>query len=664
MQRNSIKFILLVSGASILFIISCLVGAVAYYFGQKKIQEAYIGQMQGIVAVVGQEIDDFFVNHVNVIKTVANDRRTIDSIKTGKPIAQSYFKEMNDRYGVYENVYTHTYDNDPRVVADATGLAIGWKMKPEDMDPAELKAGKEKRHFIGKPILNPLTNNPVVTITYPVYDGEKLIGNAGIALSLMDLTDKVINKIKIGRDGYVVISTKAGLLIALKEKKQILKYDLSKDESGSRMLNLKTGEILEFVYLDKDHLAVSHQLDNWGLVILAIQPKEEIKEALFDLMITIIISSIVIALGSIWFLYVLLSKRLNPLEDVSGIFKSMSEGDLTSTIKVVYDDEIGRMGKGLNTFIASLRKSFEEIQRITIELAAASEELTSSSNNFATGAQSTAASSEEMSATIEEMSAGMDYIAASTERQFGNFANFHSKIRELSESIRKIGSEIESTLKLAESISDQAKKGEESIQGMSQMIENILHSSGEMTAIIQIINEISDQTQLLALNAAIEAARAGEAGRGFAVVADEISKLSEKTASSIKSIGNMITKNNRELDSGANAIRSSAEMLHNIIQNVETVSIAMHKLYQVTSAQESIKREVDEGAEQMGQDAETIKLSTNEQKKAVREISEVIIQINEHTLGTASGSEEMSSSAQNLASTAEILKGITERFKL
>ncbi|TGK50718.1 methyl-accepting chemotaxis protein [Leptospira kanakyensis] len=664
MQRNSIKFILLVSGASILFIISCLVGAVAYYFGQKKIQEAYIGQMQGIVAVVGQEIDDFFVNHVNVIKTVANDRRTIDSIKTGKPIAQSYFKEMNDRYGVYENVYTHTYDNDPRVVADATGLAIGWKMKPEDMDPAELKAGKEKRHFIGKPILNPLTNNPVVTITYPVYDGEKLIGNAGIALSLMDLTDKVINKIKIGRDGYVVISTKAGLLIALKEKKQILKYDLSKDESGSRMLNLKTGEILEFVYLDKDHLAVSHQLDNWGLVILAIQPKEEIKEALFDLMVTIIISSIVIALGSICFLYVLLSKRLNPLEDVSGIFKSMSEGDLTSTIKVVYDDEIGRMGKGLNTFIASLRKSFEEIQRITIELAAASEELTSSSNNFATGAQSTAASSEEMSATIEEMSAGMDYIAASTERQFGNFANFHSKIRELSESIRKIGSEIESTLKLAESISDQAKKGEESIQGMSQMIENILHSSGEMTAIIQIINEISDQTQLLALNAAIEAARAGEAGRGFAVVADEISKLSEKTASSIKSIGNMITKNNRELDSGANAIRSSAEMLHNIIQNVETVSIAMNKLYQVTSAQESIKREVDEGAEQMGQDAETIKLSTNEQKKAVREISEVIIQINEHTLGTASGSEEMSSSAQNLASTAEILKGITERFKL
>lgn len=664
MQRNSIKFILLLSGASILFVISTLVGTVAYYFGQKKIQEAYIGQMQGTVAIVGQSINDFFVSHVNVIKTVANDQRTIASIKTGKPIAQSYYKELTDLYKVYENIYTHTYDNDPRVVSDATGQAIGWKMKPEDMDPAELVAGKEKRHFVGKPILNPLTNNPVATITYPVYDNGKLIGNSGIALSLIDLTDLVINKIKIGRDGYVVVSTTGGLLIALKDKKQILKYDLSKDESGARMLALKTGDVLEFDYLEKEHLAVSYQLKEWGIIILAIQPKEEIKEALFDLMTTIVISSIIIALISIWMLYVLLSKRLNPLEDVSNIFKAMSDGDLTSSIKVVYDDEIGRMGQGLNTFIASLRKSFEEIQRITIELAASSEELTSSSNNFATGAQSTAASSEEMSATVEEMSAGMDHIAASTERQFGNFANFHAKIRELSESIRKIGSEIESTLKLAESISDQAKKGEESIQGMSQMIENILHSSGEMTAIIQIINEISDQTQLLALNAAIEAARAGDAGRGFAVVADEISKLSEKTASSIKSIGTMITKNNRELDSGANAIRSSAEMLHNIIQNVETVSSAMNKLYSVTSAQESIKREVDEGAEKMGMDAETIKLSTNEQKRAVREISDVILQINEHTLSTASGSEEMSSSAQNLASTAEILKGITERFKL
>ncbi|TGN15177.1 methyl-accepting chemotaxis protein [Leptospira bandrabouensis] len=664
MQRNSIKFILLLSGASILFVISCLVGTVAYYFGQQKIKEAYIGQMHGIVGVVGQEIDDFFLNHVNVIKTVANDQRTIASLKTGKPIAQSYYKEMSDRYGVYENIYTHTYDNDPRVVADATGIAIGWKMKPEDMDPEELKAGKEKRYFIGKPILNPLTNNPVVTITYPVYDNGKLIGNAGIALSLMGLTDKIITKIKIGRDGYVLIAEKSGSLIAIKDKSQILKYDFSKDESGLRMLNLKTNEVLEFDYLEKDHLAVSYRLDNWNLVILAIQPKDEIKEALFELLIIIAISSLVIAFVSIWLLYILLSKRLNPLEDVSHIFKEMSEGNLTSSIKVVYDDEIGRMGKGLNTFISSLRKSFEEIQRITMELASASEQLTSSSNNFATGAQSTAASSEEMSATVEEMSAGMDYIAASTERQFGNFTNFHSKIRELSESIRKIGSEIESTLKLAESISNQAKKGEESIQGMSQMIENILHSSGEMTAIIQIINEISDQTQLLALNAAIEAARAGEAGRGFAVVADEISKLSEKTASSIKSIGTMITRNNRELDSGANAIRSSAETLRNIIQNVETVNSAMNKLYSITSAQESIKREVDEGAEQMGLDAETIQLSTNEQKKAVREISEVIIQINEHTLSTASGSEEMSSSAQNLASTAEILKGITDRFKL
>ncbi|TGK62716.1 methyl-accepting chemotaxis protein [Leptospira wolffii] len=664
MQRNSLKFILLLAGAGILIALTCLISGLAYYIGQKKITETYIAQMHGTVGVVGQEIDDFFTTHVNVIRMAAKDPRTIASVKTSSPIAKEYYKELKDLYGVYDNVYAHTYGQDPTVIADADGNAIGYKLKNEEMDPEELKAGKEKRYFIGKPILNPLTNKPIVTITFPVYDGERLIGNSGIALSLTDLTEKVIQKIKIGQAGYVVVTTKAGLLIATKDKELILKYDLAKDEAGAKMLALKTGEDLEFNYQNEDHIATTYHLDKWGMMIIAVQPKGEINYIILELLLFIGLSALAIAVLSVGLLYILLNKRLNPLEKASLIFRSMATGDLTSDIEIVYQDEIGQMGRDMNSFIESLRRSLKDIQRIAFELASASEELTSSSQNFAMGAQSTAASSEQMSATVEEMSAGMENIAFATERQYGNIMEFHSKIKELSESVRRIGVQIESTLNLTKSISNQARKGEESIQGMSKMIENILHSSGEMTAIISIINEISDQTQLLALNAAIEAARAGEAGRGFAVVADEISKLAEKTASSINSIGSMITNNNRELDSGANAIRSSAEIIHGIMQNIDSVAEAMNQLYSITETQESLKREVDQGAEKMGSDAEAVKLSTDEQKRAVREIAAVITQINEHTLNTASGSEEMSSSAQNLATTAETLRSITEKFKV
>lgn len=335
----------------------------------------------------------------------------------------------------------------------------------------------------------------------------------------------------------------------------------------------------------------------------------------------------------------------------------MSAGDLRSNIKVVYEDEIGSMSQDLNSFIFSIRNSLKEIQNVSTELASFSEKLTPSSNSFAAGAQATATPTEEMSATIEELSSGMNNISAGTNRQ-------HNNIKNLSSSVSEIGSEIKQALGLTQGISLQAVKGEESLGQMKTMVQNIIKSSGEMSAIIGIINDISDQTSLLALNAAIEAARAGEAGKGFAVVAEEISKLSERTNTSIKSISEMILRNNHELDSGANGIQSSSEVIHEIIKNTDTVSKAMKRLYEITSAQEGINRQVIEHADKVGADAEFVKQAMDEQKQAFHEITQAIVQINDHTLGTASGADEISSSAKNLEISAEDLRRITERFTL
>ncbi|PJZ48411.1 methyl-accepting chemotaxis protein [Leptospira saintgironsiae] len=664
MQKSSLKFILLGAGIVILTVLTLLISGNAYYFGQKKITENHLNQMQNVVAVVAQEFDAFLLSHTNVAKTLAADPRAIQTALTGKPIAGDLLKDVHQRYGIYENVFVMSLDGQKRILADSLdGKSLGYKAQGDELKE-NIIAVQEGKHYLGSPQKSPITGLPVAVISVPIRNGANIVGILNIALSFEDVSEKVINKIRIGEQGYVSVMSQAGLVIAHPKKEMIMNLNVAKEDYGKKMLELKSGEIFEFTFKGADRYSTISRLDQWRMSVIAIQPKTEIREALGELLLSIGIISLATVGISIFLLYVLLKKRLDPLENASKLFQIMAQGDLTSDIQVVYNDEIGIMSADLNSFIASLRSSLKDIQRIAMELASSAEELTVSSQSFATGAQSTAASSEQMSATVEEMSAGMENISSVTDRQYSNILEFHTKIKELSSGVRKIGSEIKNTLQIAESISQEAKKGESSLTGMSNMIENILKSSGEMKSIIGIINDISDQTQLLALNAAIEAARAGEAGKGFAVVAEEISKLSVKTASSIKSIGEMINKNNSELDEGAKGIRSSVEILHSIIKNVDSVGEAMNHLFEITSAQESVNRSVDEQSDRVGTEAEGVKLATDEQKRAVREIAQVITQINEHTLNTASGSEQMSSSAQNLATTAEVLKNITEKFKI
>ena len=90
-------------------------------------------------------------------------------------------------------------------------------------------------------------------------------------------------------------------------------------------------------------------------------------------------------------------------------------------------------------------------------------------------------------------------------------------------------------------------------------VEALAREAGEISAIVQLIHEIADQTNLLALNAAIEAARAGEAGRGFAVVADEVRKLAERTSKATKEIDGLVSSIRENSNSAKNAMEALSQ---------------------------------------------------------------------------------------------------------
>ncbi len=207
----------------------------------------------------------------------------------------------------------------------------------------------------------------------------------------------------------------------------------------------------------------------------------------------------------------------------------------------------------------------------------------------------------------------------------------------------KEGSEVVS--KMVTSFQDVENYTEEVKEGM----DNLGKQTEGVGAIISVITDIADQTNLLALNAAIEAARAGEAGRGFAVVADEVRKLAEKTMQATSEVNNVIT-----------GIQDGTEKsIHSVERAVQAVQAAAEMAVQAGEKLESIVIIVQKTADQI----QNIASASEEQSATSEAVNQTLEHVRTISVETAAAMSESAVSVENLAKQAHILNELIQQLQ-
>lgn len=284
---------------------------------------------------------------------------------------------------------------------------------------------------------------------------------------------------------------------------------------------------------------------------------------------------------------------------------AQGEGDLTKEIPIRSDDEIGELAGHINHLVTKLRETITVLYQLAENISISLCQVSNRTAQTVISAADQKDRSQSVAVAAEQMAATLNVVAGNTHQAAGYSAQVDQAANE--------------GMIVVDGACNSIVMVRENVVKTLQTVGRLESSSVQIGEIINLIEDIADQTKLLALNAAIEAARAGEHGRGFAVVADEVKMLSEKTATSTKEIAKIITNIQSE---SREAAKSIAEEQERVEEGVE----------RSTAAKECLERILGLAGE-TAQLINQIASATEEQSATTNEISEKI-----HNVSTSASS--------------------------
>jgi methyl-accepting chemotaxis protein len=244
---------------------------------------------------------------------------------------------------------------------------------------------------------------------------------------------------------------------------------------------------------------------------------------------------------------------MTPVANLQSAIVSISrDRDLTKRVEICGEDELGQVTESFNTLISGLHEAICAVSKSITHLAVSAHNMAESSGRVRTGSAQQQSTANETTTITESL---YKNITALTEQAVNA-----AKLARSSASLAADSGDV--VVKASHEMQQTAV----AVNSVSSDLDALVGRSREVSAIVQVIKDIADQTNLLALNAAIEAARAGEQGRGFAVVADEVRKLAERTSHSTLEISGIVNSILSEISNSVVNIGSCVERANSVAE--------------------------------------------------------------------------------------------------
>lgn len=378
-----------------------------------------------------------------------------------------------------------------------------------------------------------------------------------------------------------------------------------------------------------------HETENvviHGIEATAEQIVSHGKQALYGYILLTIIAVVLVAVASFW-ISASVAKPLQAEVDVAEF--AIRESDFTHDVPETGPTEVIRAGHAFNQLMHTFRQIIADMKNSSGRITAAAHALTESSQEVRASSVAQSDATSAVAAAFEQASVSVSETTANAE----NAARLVAASRSDTLAAMHVMSQAVSNMR---QIADLIHTSSLSITALSD-------SSQRIGGIVQVIQEIAEQTNLLALNAAIEAARAGEQGRGFAVVADEVRKLAERTAKATGEIGGLITSIQDGVKGSVNSMNEANRQADASLRLVGETETALAR--------------IDTGSKDVASNVTAISDALKEQDAAIRQVASSIEEIAQKTERNTQAAESNNATAGELDTLASDLRASVSRFK-